>query len=81
MKNVKKYSTAIFVCLTAFIWIMYEMLSGNRLFVNEPYRTIIRVLQMIAIVSFVYYLVKRFVYIPIKNKRNNKNIPNNERTN
>jgi len=47
----------------------------------EPYSTIIRVLQIIVVTSFVGYLVIKFVYLPIKNKRNNKNTPNNERTN
>jgi len=44
----------------------------------EPYSTIIRVLQIIVVTSLVCYLVKKFVYIPIKNK---KSIPDNERTN
>ena len=66
MKNVKKYSAEIFGCLIAFIWIIYEMFSGNRLFTNEPYRTIITVLQMIAIVSFVYYLIKKLIGFFVK---------------
>jgi len=47
----------------------------------EPYHSIIRVIQIVVITSVVCYLAIRFIYNPLKNKRNKKNISDNERTN